>query len=335
MSPPCAFSGSSAVLAIVAVAAAMPAMASTDDIVLDTAEAEAALAILQRLDAREPVDDALWARLFASDGYVRLKAREASMKRDFTDDDFRAFLRQPATVERTARLARTLEAWRRADLAGAVRRVRAYLPAGATIRTRIYPVIKPKPNSFVFSGDGGVPAIFLFLDPDLPAVRFENTVAHELHHIGMTCIDGLDGALVDLARFNEGLAMLAAAGGPDVHPHAASTPEDRARWDRDVARAKDDVAQVAAYLAQVAEGTLTGEARQSAAFAFYGEQGPWYTVGYVMASAIERAFGRARLIECFCDTRLLLPSYEAAAEKLGDPALPRWPAGLVAKLRGP
>lgn len=305
------------------------AASAADDVVLDTAQADAALAILKRLGAGAPVGDDLWARLFASEGYVRLKTREASMKRDFSDQDFQGFLRDPATIARASRLATTLETWRRAELADAARKAHAYLPEGATIRARIYPLIKPKTNSFVFSGDGGVPAIFLYLDPETTPERFRNTVAHEMHHIGMTCLDALDGLFADLARLNEGLAMLAAAGGPNLHPHASSAPADRARWDRDVARAAEHAKQLADFFGQAVRGTLAGEARQRAAFAFYGEQGPWYTVGYVMASAIERAFGRARVVECFCDTRQLLATYEAAAQKLGDRSLPRWPPGLL------
>jgi Putative zinc dependent peptidase (DUF5700) len=48
-------------------------------------------------------------------------------------------------------------------------------------------------------------------------------------------------------------------------------------------------------------------------FSFFGEQGPWYTVGYRMAVTIERQEGRARLIECMTDGRQLLPAYKRAA----------------------
>jgi len=37
-----------------------------------------------------------------------------------------------------------------------------------------------------------------------------------------------------IGAFGEGFAMLAAAGGPAIHPHAVSSPEERARWDKDV-----------------------------------------------------------------------------------------------------
>lgn len=50
-------------------------------------------------------------------------------------------------------------------------------------------------------------------------------------------------------------------------------------------------------------------------FSFFGVQGPWYTVGWRMAVLIEKTYGRAKLIECMCDQRLLLPTYNRAAAK--------------------
>ena len=50
-------------------------------------------------------------------------------------------------------------------------------------------------------------------------------------------------------------------------------------------------------------------------FSFFGIQGPWYTVGWKMSVVIEKEFGRAKLIECFCDQRKLLATYNEAAGK--------------------
>jgi hypothetical protein len=47
-----------------------------------------------------------------------------------------------------------------------------------------------------------------------------------------------------IGGFGEGFAMLAAAGGPDVHPHAVSASDERARWDKDVANFNDDLKNV-------------------------------------------------------------------------------------------
>lgn len=50
-----------------------------------TAEAVAVLAILDRQASGQAAGDSLWRGLFATEGYARLHAREASMHRDFSD----------------------------------------------------------------------------------------------------------------------------------------------------------------------------------------------------------------------------------------------------------
>ena len=50
-----------------------------------------------------------------------------------------------------------------------------------------------------------------------------------------------------IGAFGEGFAMLAAAGGPDVHPHAVSSPEERARWDKDMLNFNDDLKKVECF----------------------------------------------------------------------------------------
>lgn len=62
----------------------------------------------------------------------------------------------------------------------------------------------------------------------------------------------------------------------------------------------------------------------------FGVQGPWYTVGYVMASTIEKELGRAALIDSMCDGRKLLATYNRAAN--GKP-LPRWSDELLRALQ--
>jgi hypothetical protein len=48
---------------------------------------------------------------------------------------------------------------------------------------------------------------------------------------------------------------------------------------------------------------------------FFGTQGPWHTVGWKMAVTIEVVYGRTRLIDCMCDQRRLLSTYNEAAPK--------------------
>lgn len=326
----------------------LPSAAHGTDVVLDASEAEALLAILDTKASGTAVADADWARLWGSEPYVRLKRREASMNRAFTDEEFREFVLSDELAGRAAALRTTLADWREVDLSSALARARAYLPEDATIRATIYPVIKPRTNSFVFEIDSD-PAIFLHLDPEISAAKLENTLAHELHHIGFggNCptpaaereIEALPAevswAVQRLGAFGEGFAMLAAAGGPSVHPHAVSDADERARWDRDMAAFDRDFRRVQEFLEGSLDGSLVGEERDAAFRSFYGEQGPWYTVGWKMAVTIEQQLGRDALLGAFCDTRELLPAYNRAARQantsLAEP-LPLWPDDLLRAL---
>lgn len=312
---------------------------------LVTDEAEAVLAILTKRKANQPIAEADWRRVFQSEGYVRLKQRETSMKRPFEDADFKTFVLSDQLLARAAALEETLARWQRADTTRATRLALAYLPPDAEIRAKIYPVIKPRENSFVFDVPEN-PAIFLYLDPAVSREKFENTLAHELHHIGYgtTCprkdvdsaMDKLPPATKDLltwiGAFGEGFAMLAAAGGPDVHPHAVSGAEERARWDKDMANFNDDLKKVDAFYNEILAGKLTQDQVREKGFSFFGVQGPWYTVGWRMSVLIEKTYGRAKLIEAMCDHRLLLATYNRAAEKYNRHSrepLALWSAAVV------
>jgi hypothetical protein len=50
-----------------------------------------------------------------------------------------------------------------------------------------------------------------------------------------------------IGAFGEGFAVLAAAGGPDVHPHAVSSPDERARWDKDMLNFNEDLKKVETF----------------------------------------------------------------------------------------
>jgi hypothetical protein len=292
-----------------------------------TDEADAVLAILAIKKEGRAIEDAAWQRLFASEGYVRLKKREASLKRDFTDESFKEFVISSGLSERAEALSETLDRWKRADATASARLALAYLPKGARIRAKIYPVIKPRDNSFVFDVRTD-PAIFLYIDPKMTREQFENTLAHELHHIGYAngCRPqssekagppaNVQTVLGWVSPFGEGAAMLAAAGGPDNHPHAASAAQDRERWDKDVANFNEDLKKVEKFYLDILEGRLKKEEEiNEVGFSFFGVQGPWYTAGWRMAVTIEKAYGRAKLIECLCDPKLLLVTYNDAAEK--------------------
>jgi hypothetical protein len=130
--------------------------------------------------------------------------------------------------------------------------------------------------------------------------------------------------------------MLAAAGSPDVHPHAVSSPEERARWDRDVANFNDDLKKVERFFLNILEHRLSADEIQKTASSFYDIQGPWYTVGWKMSVLIEKTYGRAKLIECICDQRKLLPTYNKAAEKHNRKSrepLAVWSASLIKDIK--
>lgn len=311
---------------------------------LNTSEAEAVLAIVAKHAANRPLTDGDWQGLLSTEPYARLKKREAGLHRDFTDDDFKKFVLSEGTVKRAPELQRTLDAWKKADLNAAARRVLAYLPAQSVIRAKVFPVIKPQKNSFVFENTTD-PTIFLYLDPTEGRRQFEIIVAHELHHIGLASNDkqyeqaiaplppGPRSAAEWMGAFGEGLAMLAAAGGPDVDPVATYTSDLQAEWKQDMANFNSDLNRVQQFFLEVAQGRVTDpdEVRKRG-FEFFGSIGPWYSVGYRMASMVERRYGRDALIQCMLDFRTLLASYnKAAAEEnaRGGEKLTLWSPELL------
>lgn len=120
---------------------------------LNTDEADAVLAILDKRAKWKTVTNPDWQHPFATEPYIRLKKREAGLHRNFTDDDFGKFVLSPELAARATVLRHTLDTWRRADLTASARRVLAYLPEQAHIRAKVFPVVKPMTNSFVF-GNG-------------------------------------------------------------------------------------------------------------------------------------------------------------------------------------
>jgi hypothetical protein len=317
------------------------AMASDDGpgVQIDTSEAEAVLEILDVRHAYQTIDNLLWQRLFTTEGYRRLKQREASMNSAFTDDEFRTFVLSPDILKRREALRETLATWSKIDPTASTKKALRYLPPGAIIRATIYPTIKPRTNSFVFDLDRD-PAIFFYIDPDKSSGAFENTMAHELHHVGYVsaCPEEPEPEVEDervaavkrwSGAFGEGFAMLAAAGGPEVHPHAESPPADRQRWDRDMAGFNRDLKRVEQFFLDILNGKLeSDEDRLEMARSFYGVQGPWYTVGWKMAVTVEKEFGRQRLISVLCEPADIFALYNDAAPE----GSARWSPALLGRL---
>jgi hypothetical protein len=129
----------------------------------------------------------------------------------------------PIPCSRADALRRTLAAWTQVDPRTVARHAFAYLPSAAVIHAKVYPVIKPRTNSFVFEPRTN-PAIVLYLDPAVSSAKLENILTHELHHIGVGSVcpsQASDSTLPQPVRttlewmggFAEGRAMLAAAAG--------------------------------------------------------------------------------------------------------------------------
>ena len=316
-----------------------------------TDEADAVLAILEIRSAGGTPSDSDWQRLFASEGYRRLKEREASLQRGFDDVSFREFVLSAGLLGRSDALRRALGDWTRIDPADAARRAFVYLPATAVIRAKIYPVIKPRTNSFVFEPRTN-PAIFLYLDPDVAPAKLANTVTHELHHIGVASVcrdepsdagpaENVKTALAWMGGFAEGRAVLAAAGGPDVPPHASSGAAERAVWERDLAKVAADLPRLEAFFDALLDGGLPEEERNRQGMSFISTeevpQGAYYTVGWLMSSVIERELGRKRLVESVCDPAMFLRDYNGAALARGRTAerpLPLWSEAFLERLAG-
>lgn len=292
---------------------------------IDSSEAEAALAILEKHSANQPITDADWQSLFSTRPYQRLKEREASFKRAFTDDQFREFLLKGEPSGNAAELRHTLDSWKKADLKKVAVQMLEYLPSTATIHATVYPVIKPMHNSFVWELQSD-PAIFFYLNPEVSGAKFENTAAHELHHVGLQSISKeKDSAIADLPEnarraadwmgaFGEGFAMLAAAGSPDIDPHKTSNAAEKERWNRDLANFDSDLREVDSFFRDLIAAKLTEKDARDRGMTFFGTQGPWYTVGYKMAAAVEKQFGRKALLDCMRDPRRLLATWNLIAD---------------------
>jgi hypothetical protein len=267
------------------------------------------------------------------------------------DERFREFVESEEPLGRIEELRSALAKWRSVDVTAAAERAMAYLPPDTRIRATIYPVIKRTTNSFVYELLTD-PAIFMYVDPDRTAAKLENTLAHELHHVGNAmCPEpaGLDtlGAeqqrVVEwLSAFGEGMAMLAGAGGSGVHPHVTSEQEEWVVWERDIANFGRDLPRIEAFFQSVLSGTLPEAEQRAALFTFINTddvpQGAFYTVGWKMAAMVERAGGREQVVRAVCDPRVLLHTYNEIAgayPRSDGGSLPLWSESFLSRIGAP
>jgi hypothetical protein len=192
----------------------------------------------------------------------------------------------------------------------------------------------------------------MYVNPENSPVFVESVLTHELHHVGLTqCpeIGGYDNLTDDqqwvtdmLSVFGEGLAVLATAGSPDRHPHFYSTSDEWAVWERDVTNVAPDLARIESFFQSILNGTHPQDGRRKTLFTFISTeeipQGPAYTLGWKMASLVERRFGRGRLLGALCDSRELLKLYNQAAREThadGILNLPLWSDEFIRGLYAP
>ena len=113
-----------------------------------------------------------------------------------------------------------------------------------------------------------------------------------------------------------------------MHPHATSEPAERAEWDSSMRVVDEGFRQLERFFLDVIEGRITSpDSVARAGFQFFGVQGPWYTVGWKMASTVERERGRTGLIEVMCRPKDLMAAYNEVAG-----SGPCWNEELIGRL---
>ena len=322
---------------------------------LDASQARGTLALLAVRKSGKTVTREAWDRVFETEAYRRLLARETDIDkllgidRGYSDASFLEWAESDEALEGLEARERTLASWMAVDANEAGRKAMKYLPAHVAMKATVYLIVRKQTNSFVWDLPHD-PAIFLWVGPDLSAGEMAMTLAHELHHVGLSGACRRDDRETEgpvatargwLSGFGEGLAVLAAAGGPDAPTHPAGQTELIASWDARQDSLETDMRRVEAFLTDVATGTVEGEEAQQRGMAFVNTatvpQGAFYTLGWFMGATIEREFGREAVIEATCDHGLLLTRYQQAARKASARGsakrLPLWSEDVLALLR--
>ena len=106
----------------------------------------------------------------------------------------------------------------------------------------------------------------------------------------------------------------------------------RETWAWNMSQVAGHFEVIDALIQDVASGRVTSpDSVMARAVTFFGDQGPWYTVGWVMGSTIEKALGRDQLVTRLCDPAALIRVYQKIiAER--DQSGPKWSPVAVAWL---
>jgi hypothetical protein len=313
-------------------AAAQETSSPVTNVRLDLDQAEAALNLLEARHRGETITEEAWQHLFTTDGFIRVLEREAAidkmldLDRGYSEGSFREWAESDEALDDIDGRRRTLTNWTKIDVQLAGEKAMRYLPPDASLQATIYPIVRKQMNSFVWDLSGD-PAIFLAVGDDVSAEEMANTLAHELHHVGLAGVcadkrsDEKDARLVAaqgwLSGFGEGLAVLAAAGGPSGATHARDQDELLIAWHNRVDSVEADMRTIESFLMGVRDGSIDEEEAQKRGMAFINSenipQGPFYTLGWFMAVSVEKELGRASVIESTCDHRKLISNYQRSA----------------------
>ena len=272
---------------------------------LMTDEAEAVLGILAKRNNQLPLTEADWSRLLTSEGYVRLKAREASMKRSFEDEAFKSFVLSPelgpqtATLETDARpmvkgrhgsarekrsdatFPNVLVSGPRSTPSSNLRLTVSSSTSQATLRSFCISIPRSMRTSFATR------SLMSCTTSASVAVVHPRTIADEIARLPQET----QTALTWIGAFGEGFAMLAAAGSPDSSSSWREPCRGAEQRGIEVSRMRAPIdSKLEGFFQSVLQKQLTGDQVREAGFQFFGVQGPWYTVGWQMAVTIERAF---------------------------------------------
>ncbi|MFZ5354526.1 MAG: DUF5700 domain-containing putative Zn-dependent protease [Bacillota bacterium] len=289
-------------------------------------EIEKALELMDKHRRGSAIMESDWEQFFSTKGYMWLKEREKSMGRCFEDEEFKSFLLSQEMLNKYEEYSKAVESIKGIDVGVLAAKALSYLPAGARIETCIVPLIKEKTNSFVYSVDGKL-CVFLYVNTAATKEKLENTITHELHHIGFDSIMNLDRykelkpevrkAVEWTYAFGEGFAMIAAAGGAKVHPNGHDK-ELKDIWDESMKGFNEDMKRLENFFLSVISCRTPLDKADENAFEFFGLQGPWYTVGWKMAAVVELIKGKEKLIECMTDPRKFLKSYNECVDSYNN-----------------
>lgn len=323
---------------------------------VDSTQAEAALDLLAARARGETVPASSWTRVFESEGYRRTLERELAIDerlgidRGYSNESFLVWAESDAALEGLAARKETLAAWADVDVDAAAARAKAYLPPDVRLVATVYPIVRRQLNSFVWDLPDN-PAIFMAVGTDVSAEELELTLAHELHHVGLSGVcekpesaagDRVAAARDWLSGFGEGLAVLAAGGGPDGNTHAVGQADLRTAWQERQNNVEADMRQLEAFLLDVAEGRTEGEDARRQGMAFVSAegvpQGAFYSLGWFMAVVVERHLGREAVVAATCDHGRLLTDYQRIAtthsgERYAERPLPTWSERFLRVLR--